>query len=141
MFNRSIETDKIISYKVKSIIKELETMEIKWTESQRMKWKQKITENLYKKRRRSDYADKILKKCKEHNGPITNICELNVLMKNTPKENELKKFLRQEVLFIKYKHPSDAWERAHLYKVNELSVKHFVENLSILLESDPEAIG
>ena len=69
------------------------------------------------------------------------IRELNLLMKNTPKENELKKFLRQEVLFIKYLHPSDAWERAHLFKVNELSVKHFVENLSILLESDPEAIG
>ena len=62
-------------------------------------------------------------------------------MKNTPKENELKKCLRQEVLFTKYLHPSDARERAHLYKVNEFSVKQFVENLSILLESDPEAIG
>ena len=69
------------------------------------------------------------------------ICELNLLMKNTPKENELKKILRKEVLFIKYLHPSDARERAHLYKVNELSVKQFLENLSILLESDPEAIG
>ena len=141
MFNKSIETDKIISYKAKSIIKELEAMEIKWTKSQRMKWKKKIADNLCKKRRRSDYVDEILKKCKEHNGPITNICELNVLMKNTPKENVLKKFLRQEVLFLKYLHPSDARERAHLFKVNELSVKQFVENLAILLESDPETIS
>ena len=44
------------------------------------------------------------------------IRELNLLMKNTPKENELKKCLRQEVLFMKYLHPSDARERAHLYK-------------------------
>ena len=90
MFNKSVETDKIISYKAKAIIKELESMEVKWTESQRNKWKQKIIDTLNKKHHATDYENEILRKCKEHKGSITTISELNILIQNTQKENELK---------------------------------------------------
>ena len=50
----------------------------------------------------------------------------------------MKKFLRQEVLFLKHLHQTDAKERAHLYIVNAQTIEQFVENLSILLESDSE---
>ena len=61
-------------------------MEIKWTEPQRKKWKQKLIDNFNKKHHATDYENEILRKCKELNGPITTITELNVLRKNAQKK-------------------------------------------------------
>ena len=61
-------------------------MEIKWTEPQRKKWKQKIIDHFNKKHHATDYANEILRKCKELNGPVITITELNVLMKNAQKK-------------------------------------------------------
>ena len=63
-------------------------MEIKWTEPQRKKWKQKIIDNFNKKHHATDYANEILRKCKELNGPVTTITESNVLMKNAQKKRK-----------------------------------------------------
>ena len=39
-------------------------MEIKWTEPQRKKWKQKLIDNFYKIHHATDYENEILRKCK-----------------------------------------------------------------------------
>ena len=50
-----------------------------WTDKQRQQWKEKKSENLKKKQLMKDYIDVLLKKCKDHGGPITDIKKLNKL--------------------------------------------------------------
>lgn len=67
------------------------------------------------------------KKCKDHGGPVTDVKELNQLVKNTS-ENKLKKLLRQEVALKKMMHPNDAKEKPQLYKMILLSTEQITEN-------------
>jgi hypothetical protein len=57
-----------------------------------------------------------------HGGPITSVNELERFVKSH-KDNEAKKFLRQEIQFQKTMHTRDIQERADLYKINCLSVE------------------
>ena len=50
----------------------------------------------------------------------------------------VEKILTTGGFILKHLHPTDAKERAHLYIVNAQTIEQFVENLSILLESDSE---
>ena len=46
----------------------------------------KLIDNSNKKHHATDYENEILRKCKELNGPVTTITELNLLMKNAQKQ-------------------------------------------------------
>ena len=56
-------------------------MEVTWTEDQKKHWKEKILKNLNNKQHMNDLTDILLKKCKEHGGTVTDMTDLNKLMK------------------------------------------------------------
>ncbi|CAL4236476.1 unnamed protein product, partial [Meganyctiphanes norvegica] len=64
---------------------------------------------------------------------LVNTHELNELILKS-QEDELNKYLRQEVGLKKAMHPFDAKERCELYKMNFISTEQLIENLTILLE-------
>ena len=68
----------------------------------------------------------ILRKCKEHGGPIITSKDLNDLLSVT-EENDIKTSLRQEISFQKLMHPLDARGRSHLYKMNYRGVTRGVD--------------
>ena len=80
-----------------SLLKTLENMEYQWTELQTKLKKLKLKEAIKKKHRANEFMDEILKKCKEHSGPVVCPSDVKNLVKNTPDEKLLKSFLRQEV--------------------------------------------
>jgi len=82
-----------------------------------------------------DIADVILKKCKEHGGPVTDIRELN-RMTSKFNEHETKKFLRQEIQFQKAMHSQGSQEHPDLYKINNLFVDQLTENLAALVSDN-----
>ena len=93
-------------------------MEVTWTVKQREAMNQKLTGNLKKRGGMNDYREALLKKCKEHRGPIVTVSELKALVKRCGyDEKKLKSFLRQEIGFKKVMHPVDAQERSNLYKM------------------------
>ena len=56
--------------------------------------------------RAADFVDQLLKKCKQHKGPLTSASELKVLI--DAKSPDLKKFLRQEIQYQRVTHHRDA---------------------------------
>ena len=84
-----------------------------------------------------NYQESLLKKCKEHGGPVVTVKELKELVKRIGKDEKiLKSCLRTEVGFKRVMHPLDATERPHLYKMNHLSGDELLENLRILMDVD-----
>ena len=120
-----------------SVIKELDEMEIVWTEQQKKKQREKLLDNLKKKKKSIEFVDIVLKKCKEHHGPVTSVQELKQLVQK--KSPNLKSQLRLEIQYHRETHRLDAEVRSDLCKVNSLSVQDMIENLSAILSEDPEA--
>ena len=77
----------------------------------------------------SEFVAVILKKCKEHGGPVTDIREMNQITSN---EHEAKKFLRQEIKFQKAIHNRDSQEHPDVHKINNLFIDQLTENLGAL---------
>ena len=135
----TVQDDELskIDRSMNSIMKQLDEMELSWTDLQRTKQKERLLENLMKKRKTNDFMNGILKKCKEHNGPVTSVEELMKLVQiESP---NLKTFLRLEIQFQRETHRRDAEIRSDLYKVNSLSVDEMILNLTVLLSNDPDA--
>ena len=84
-----------------------------------------------------DFMNGILKKCKDHNGPVTSVEELTKLVRED--SPNLKSVLRLEIQFQRETHRRDADIRSDLYKVNSLSVDEMISNLTVLLCKDPDA--
>ena len=72
-------------------------MEMNWTTEQKEQIKIKIRANLEKQKRKNEYVESNLKKCKSHNGPFTSIEELQRYVNKKPKD--LQKNLRYEIIF------------------------------------------
>lgn len=126
-----------VANSMRSVMKRLDEMELSWSGKQKGKKKERLMENLRKKMRGKDFVDLLLKKCKEHNGPVTSIEELQNLVKEN--STNLKSYLRLEIQYQRETHQRDAEVRKDMYKVNRLSVEQMVENLTILFSEDPEA--
>lgn len=126
---------KITTQTLQKVFKELDMLEISWSLKQKEQAKTKIAESMAKAKRANEQVDILLKKCKDHNGPITSIKELNVFLKSV-KTKDMKKFLRQEIQFQKITHKRDSIERPELYKVNGLTIEIFSENLAAILAPD-----
>ena len=115
-----------------SIMKELDNMEVVWSDQQRQKQKDRLLNNLAKKKT-NEFVDAVLKNCKKHNGLVTSVDELKELVQmNGPK---LKSFLCLEIQYQRETHRRDAEVRCNLYKVNSLSVQEMIENLTVLLST------
>ena len=121
-----------VSRKTESIVKQLQSMEVTWTENQKKHWKEKILKNLKNRQHMNDLIDILLKKCKEHGGPVTDMTDLNKCMKESPKKY-LKRFLQQEISLQKLLHQNDVKERPLLYKIIFLTPEQMIDNLTILL--------
>lgn len=139
MFEKHIVKDEeVINKESKKIIEELKKMELDWTDSQKQRLKEKYRNSAQKNVRMTQYMDILVKKCKDHGGPLITIKEIQDLVKKISDPKKLKSCLRAEVGFQKAIHPFDAKERSHLYKMNFITVEEIVENLSILLEESSE---
>ena len=131
MFNRQMTNEEDVSKSTRRITKVLNEMEINWTEDQKQIWRNKVEESMKKAR---PLKNILLRNCKSHGGSFANLKELKI----TADEKKLKKDLHQEIGFQKILHPVDVLERSHLYRMNFLSIKEIVENLSIL-DNDAES--
>ena len=126
--------EEAVTNVTRNIMKELKSMELKWTDDQKKLWKEKIQKSMNNNIRLAQHKDLLLKRCKQHGGPITSADELKMLYDRSKDEKILRSYLRAEVGFQKALHPFDARERSHLYKMNYLSVEQLTENLTILLD-------
>ena len=74
MSNKSKESTEKLSLKsLKNIFKALDSMEVEWTLEQRELSKKRVAESMVKSKRANKLVDWLLKKCKEHGGPITTV--------------------------------------------------------------------
>ena len=78
-----------------NLFKKLDKREHNWTEKQKALFRNKIKESL-ENNQRDNFTQATLKKCKEHNGPITSLDDLQNLQAKYNDE-ELKSILRQEM--------------------------------------------
>ena len=76
-----------------------------------------------------------MKKCKEHDGPISSIDDLTKLLGKYDEES-LKKILRQEIQYHKVFQARDSQEHPDIYKVNNLSVEDMSNNLMLMFSHD-----
>ena len=76
----SVELKVEVLKKTKSIIKDLQLIELVWTDKKKTTVKRKKSENLKKKQLMNSYIDILLKECKDHGGHITGIKEFNKLV-------------------------------------------------------------
>ena len=96
MFASSMRpADEEVRKSTKRVTKLLDEMEFKWTEDQKQAMKSKIGESMRMKLKRLDYKDALLRKCKEHDGPFTNVKELREFMGHTKYEQKIRSTLRQ----------------------------------------------
>jgi len=110
-------------------------MEREWNADQKALQKALLQDSLAKSQRASEFVDVILKKCKDHGGPVTDIKKLNQ-MTSKFNERETKKFLRLEIQFQKAMHSRDSQEHPDLYKINNLSVDQLTKNLAALVSDN-----
>ena len=76
-------------------MKSLNEAVLVWSAIQKEKKKEKLMENLKKKRRANDFLDQTIAKCKNHNGSVTSVSKLKALVNQ--KLPDLKKYLWQEI--------------------------------------------
>ena len=88
-------------------------MEVEWTLDQRESLRKRVAESMEKSKEANELVDWLLKKCKEHGGPITTLKEFSFLLKSTHKEDK-KKFLMQEVQCQKITHKKGSIKRPKL---------------------------
>lgn len=85
-------------------------------------------------RKRNDYADRVLVKCKSWNGPFTSVKELEDSLLGS-NEKKIRDILRHEITFQRITHPHDAIARKELYLINKQDISALKYNLTILLSN------
>ena len=114
----------------------LDARDSKWQQEQKKLKALHIEERLDRGKKREDYINKILAKCKTWNRPFTAFEEMESSLKSLVSEDKVKEVLRHELMLQKYMHLNDAIERKELYLINKQSVNSMIYNLSILLSND-----
>ena len=114
-----------------TLYEKLDKMENVWTQNQKDILKARLNESL-SKNQRDNFVERILIKCKNHGGPLTDIEELQALLAQH-ENGSLKKYLREEIQYQKAVHHKDSQERPELYKINNLSIAQMSENLLLML--------
>ena len=99
--------------------------------TQKQFFKAKLNES-FLRNQRDDFIDTVLKKCKENDGRITNVEELQTVLSKYDNES-LKKYLRQEIQYQKTVHNKDSHNCPELYEVNNPSLEQMTENLILML--------
>ena len=113
----------------------LDARDSKWQQEQKKLKALHIEERLDRGKKREDYINKILAKCKTWNRPFTAFEEMESSLKSLVSEDKVKEvLLRHELMLQKYMHLNDAIERKEL--INKQSMNSMIYNLNILLSND-----
>ena len=70
VFDKMTTDEVVVSKATQSIVKELNCMEISWTDQQKKRLKDKIENAVKKNPRRGNYKDFLLRQCKNHGGSV-----------------------------------------------------------------------
>ena len=97
-----------------TLTKSLMQMELNWTKLQKEVWNSEVEEAAKKKVRSGEYEDLLLRKCKQHGGPMSSLTELKRFVNSSDDKVVLKKLLREEIGFQKMMHPVDVRERSFI---------------------------
>ncbi len=131
----TIDTAEAVERSSLNILKALDIREEQWTEDQMKVKKEKIKENIKKRKRANDFVDVLLKKCKEHGGPVATGVEVSDRVESFKgSEAAAKQALRQEIQYQRVTHTKDVAARPDLYRVNKVSVDDMRQNLIALVE-------
>ena len=86
-----------------------------------------------KGKKRDNYIDKVLAKCKSRGGPFVCIKEMKAVL-DGKSDDDQRKILRHKITF--HTHPNDALEMKEMYLINRQKVSTMIYNLEIILLSD-----
>ena len=128
----SIQNSDAVKKKDLPTMKTLNKMECEWGGGQKTAKRVKPSKDKEKKVRDNTTFDILLRKCKEHGGPVTSAREVEKIVHD-------KAFLRVELRFQKVTHPKDSLARPDAYRINKLIIDEMKNNLLQLLGSDSEA--
>ena len=132
---KEIKLDKV-SKKIALILGD---REVKWTDSQKQKLKERVQKKLNKAIQAKDYTAELLRKCKAWGGPCTSVDELSTAIKNKPDQEE--DIVKAEMAYYCRTHRMDKIARPALFKQNGISHEEKLENLAILLDDDNISCG
>lgn len=118
-------------------MKALDIREESWTTDQKDLKRQRLKRLAEVKKRASEMIDNVLRKCKDHGGPLTSTDEVRALQSKG--DSNLKSQLRLEMQFQKLTHQKDAVARPQLYKVNKMTDDELADNLSTLFDDTNQA--
>ena len=129
---KNIKIEKI----TKNIAKVLDDKEKIWVKSQNLFHEQRLKKDAEKTTYQFEYVNSLLTKCKEHGGPFVSTEEIEQCLHNIDDDIEKKRILRVEILYCRHSCGSDAQQRPHLYKVNQLSLTKMIINIATLLTNN-----
>ncbi len=116
-------TSEAVERSSSKLLKPLDIQKEQWTEDQMKVKKEKIKEDINKWKCAIDLVDVLLKKCKEHGGPVATGVEVSDRVESFKgSEASAKQALWQEIQYQRVTHPKDVAARPNLYRVNKVSV-------------------
>ena len=126
-----VEQMKKVSNSLKTI---LDQCEYEWYKEQKKVHTSHLEKLLEEGRKRNDYADRVLVKCKSWTGPFSSVKELEASLVGS-NEKKTRDILRHEITFQRITHPNDAIVRKELYLINKQDISTLKYNLVILLSN------
>lgn len=121
---------------VKNMKLVLDDQEQRFIEIQKEIMEDKIRSHVTAAEKLEERSNNLLKKCKTWGGPWTEFSEFKSAVSRMKDEVELKKIIRNEILFKKVTCPRDFEKRKALYKVNKMSLAEMKANMTILLSTE-----
>ena len=125
----------------KTIAKVLDEDEKLWVKGQNILHEEKLKRDAENANHLLLYVQSLLAKCKKHGGPFISAEEVDQCLKDIKDEIEKKRILRVEILYCRHTSGSDAQQRPHLYKVNQLSLAEMKINIVILLTNSADELS
>ena len=125
----NIKIEKI----TKNVAKVLDDEEKIWVKSQNLLHEQKLKKDAEKATHQFEYVNSRLTRCKKHGGPFASTEEVEQCLHNIVDDIEKKRILCVEILYRRHSCSSDAQQRSHLYRVNQISLTEMKVNIVTLL--------
>ena len=128
----NIKIEKI----TKNIAKVLDDEEKIWVKSQNLLHEQKSKKDAEKATHQFEYVNSLLTRCKKHGGPFALTEEVEQCLHNIVDDIEKKPILHVKILYHRHSCSSNAQQRSHLYKVNQISLTKMKVNIATLLTNN-----
>ena len=125
-----------IKKNTKNIAKVLDDEEKIWVKSRNLLHEKKLKKDTEKATHQFEYENSLLTRCKKHGGPFASTEKVEQCLHNIIDVIEKKRILRVEILYSRHSCSSDAQQRPHLYKVNQISLTKMKVNIATLLTNN-----